>query len=103
MKKRWAKDVCCRDRVAVDNGRAWKSACKCVQDDVKKLPVCSPDNASVLGVDRALLMSLRYRFYSDPFLGQVDASRYGGENQTVPHRLSAPLALAEKKQSHSRS
>ncbi len=48
MKKRWAKDRCCRDRVAADNGRAWKSACKCVQDDVKKLPECSPDNASVL-------------------------------------------------------
>jgi len=46
MKKRWAKDVCCRDRVAVDNGRAWKSACKCVQNDVRKLPVCSPANAS---------------------------------------------------------
>ena len=39
------------DRVAVDNGRAWKSACKCVQDDVKKLPVCALDNASVLSDD----------------------------------------------------
>ena len=50
-RRRFTVDLRTGDRVAVDNGRAWKSACKCVQEDVKKLPECSPDNASVLRDD----------------------------------------------------
>ena len=39
MKKEWAKDECCRDRVAVNPG-AWRATCSCTQNKTSPSPVC---------------------------------------------------------------